>query len=906
MRGPDRPIASAIRRTIIACASRAVWVVVAAIAVAVGAGFYAANNFAINTDASKLISSNVPWRQREIAFAKAFPQRSDLIAIVVDGATPELAEAASAKLAERLGTLHDTLQEVWRPDGGPFFAQEGLLFEPTDEVAKTMERLIGAQPLLGTLAADPTLRGLADALALIAQGALRGATGAEPSGGSGDASGAPAASGARAMPTATRETPGDDEATSPLSALVKPLDALAGALSAIAAGHPTRFSWQSLFTGAPPDPRALRRFVLVRPVLDYTALMPGADATNAIRNAVHALGLDATPGVRVRLTGPVPLADEEFATLADGAALNMSVTLVVVILLLWLAVHSWRLIVAILVSLAIGLVLTGAFGLAVFGAYNLISVAFAVLFVGLGVDFGIQFAVAYRARRHATGNLMHAIRDVAGEVGSALALAAAATAAGFYAFVPTEFRGVSELGVIAGTGMIIAFVASITVLPALVVLLRPRGERGEVGFASFAPIDRLLLRHRDLVLGIGAALAIASLVLLRDLSFDFNPLHLRSPQSESVATLLDLMKDTATSPDTIDVLAPSLDDAKHLAARLEKLPEVDHVLSLATFVPEDQEAKLAAIQDAAMLLGPTLEPQQTRPPPTDAQVVEALLQASMRLDEAAKAAGGAPFAMPAARVGGALRTLAHAPEAARVRARDTLMPGLAITLDRLRSAMQAERVTLASLPQSLRRDWVTADGRARVEVYPKGDMGDNVALHRFVTAVEAVAPDATGAPVSIDASSRTIIGSFLQAGLFAFVSITLILAFTLRRTRDVIVTLLPLLLSALCTLATCVVVGLPLNFENIIALPLLFGIGVAFNIYFVMAWRAGRMHPLQSSLTRAVIMSGLTTGTAFGSLWLSAHPGTASMGELLAISLGWTLVTALLFLPALLGRPQRK
>jgi hypothetical protein len=532
-------------------------------------------------------------------------------------------------------------------------------------------------------------------------------------------------------------------------------------------------------------------------------------------------------------------------------------------------------------------------------------VAFAVLFVGLGVDFGIQFAVAYRARRHATGNLMHAIRDVGGEVGSALALAAAATAAGFYAFVPTDFRGVSELGVIAGTGMIIAFVASITVLPALVVLLRPRGERAEVGFAALGRLDRLLLRHRDLVLGIGAALAIAALVLLRDVSFDFNPLHLRSPEAESVATLLDLMKDTATSPDTIDVLAPSVDSAKRLAARLEQLPEVDHVLSLATFVPEDQDAKLAAIQDAATLLGPTLTPAQTRPAPTDAQAVDALKQASARLDEAAKVTAGSSFATAATRLGGALRTLADGPQAARERARDTLMPGLAITLDQLRSAMQAEPVTLATLPQSLTRDWVSADGRARVEVYPKGDMSDNVTLHRFVTAVESIAPNATGAPVSIDASSRTIIGAFMKAGLFAFVSITLILALTLRRARDVVMTLLPLLLSALCTLGTCVVVGLPLNFENIIALPLLFGIGVAFNIYFVMAWRAGRTNPLQSSLARAVIMSGLTTGTAFGSLWLSAHPGTASMGELLAISLAWTLVTALLFLPALLGRPRQ-
>ncbi|HET7135575.1 MAG TPA: hopanoid biosynthesis-associated RND transporter HpnN, partial [Casimicrobiaceae bacterium] len=265
---------------VIACAASAPWVVALAIIAAGAAAFFTISNFTIDTDASKLIASDVPWRQREIAFAKAFPQRNDLIAIVVDGATPELAEEASATLAARLSSLHGVLRRVWRPDAGPFFERHGLLFESQEKIAKTMERLIAAQPLIGTLAADPSLRGLMDALGLMAQGAAQ----------------ASAASAA---------------------ALVAPLDALAVAFESLAAGRVTTFSWQALFTGAPPDPRALRRFILVQPVLDYAALMPGHVATGAIRDQVHVLALDATPGVRVRLTGPVPLADEEFASIAD-------------------------------------------------------------------------------------------------------------------------------------------------------------------------------------------------------------------------------------------------------------------------------------------------------------------------------------------------------------------------------------------------------------------------------------------------------------------------------------------------------------------------------------------------------------------------------------------------------------
>lgn len=867
-RGPDRPLVSPIRRAVIASVEHPIVVIAVAVLLFAAAILYIVSHFEIDTDAAKLISSNVPWRKQELAFAAAFPQRVDLIAVVVDAATPEAAEATTARLAARLASDHAHFRAVWRPDGGPFFEHEGLLFESTDEVAQTTSRLVAAQPLLGTLAADPSLRGLMDALSLL--------------------------------------TMGSGEDSTALDELVKPLDALAGAFEAIVAGKTPPFSWQTLFTGQAPDPRELRRFILAQPVLDYSALMPGKVASDAIRSAAREIERDTVQPVRVRLTGPVPLSDEEFSTIAEGAGRNAALTVAAVIALLFIALRSWKLIFAVLVSLGVGLAVTAAFGLLAYRAYNLISVAFAVLFVGLGVDFGIQFVMAYRARRHIIGNSRHALRDIAGQVGAALALAAAATAAGFYAFAPTDYSGVSELGVIAGTGMIVAFIASITVMPALISVLRPHGERTPVGYGALAPLDAWLVSHRRVVLVVAGAIALAGLALVPKLAFDFNPMHLRSPQAESVATLLDLMKDSATAPDTIDVLAPSVDAAVALGDRISRLPQVDHVLSIASFVPGHQLEKLALIQDAALLLDPTLNPGSTKPPPQDAQNAAAMRRAALRLDEARLAHRDAPFALQAKRLSNALRALADQPQAARERARAIMIAPLETTLARLRGVLQASPVTLGTLPESLRRDWVTAGGRARIEVYPKGDVSENVALRRFVDAVQTIAPDATGAPVSIDASSRTIVGAFVTAGIIAFVSITLLLAITLRSAHDVALTLLPLLLSALGTLGTCVAVGLPMNFENIIALPLLFGIGVAFNIYFVMAWRAGRANPLQSSLTRAVVMSGLTTGTAFGSLALSHHPGTASMGVLLTLSLGWTLVSALLFLPALLGKPRRE
>jgi predicted RND superfamily exporter protein len=261
-----------------------------------------------------------------------------------------------------------------------------------------------------------------------------------------------------------------------------------------------------------------------------------------------------------------------------------------------------------------------------------------------------------------------------------------------------------------------------------------------------------------------------------------------------------------------------------------------------------------------------------------------------------------PSSASARRLADSLDRLAAAPAETRAKAEAALIGPLRIVLDQIRAELKAQPVTLDSLPADLVSDWTTKDGRARIQVLPRDGRHDNESLRRFATAVQGIAPDATGAPISTRASGDTIVDAFVQAGIYSIIAIVLLLAFVLRRTRDVVLTMLPVLLSGLLTFATCGLLDLPLNFAYIIALPLLFGVGVAFNIYFVMAWRAGETAMLKSSLMRAVIFSALTTANAFGALWLSTHPGTASMGRLLMISLGWELLVTLLFRPALLAR----
>jgi uncharacterized protein len=843
------------------CCRHASAVVVASILAAAAAGFYVSKNFEMDSNAEDLISAEVPWRQNQAEFDRAFPQRNNLTVVVIDGVTPERTQQAAAALEKALAGQPKQFPIVRDIQGDAFFAKNGLLFLPAEDVRKATQQIIGAQPFLAPLAADPSLRGIMDSLSTALLGVENGQA--------------------------------DLEQLSPA------LTALSETLEKTVSGRPAFLSWQKLITGQAPGLRETRRIIEVQAALDYTKLAPGAASSELIRKLAADLHLTPDEGVSLRLTGPVPLADEEFATLVDRAGLMAGLMMSAILLTLWVAVRSVKIIAAILLTLFAGLAITTALAIAALGTFNVISVAFIPLFVGIGVDFGIQYTVRYRAERHASGDLEEALARAGKSMGPSLALAALATAACFFSLVPTDYSGLAELGLIAGSGMIIAFFLSGTMLPALLKLMRPKGEQMEVGIARLALVDAFLYRRRRGILisaGVAAAIGLALLPLLK---FDANPLHLRSPRTESMATVLDLGKDPDTSPNTIDVLAPSPEAAEALARRLSALPEVDKTLTLASFIPDGQREKLALISDAALLMDTTLNPFDVKPPPSKAETMASIAATKNALR---KAAGGAstPGAQAALRLSLLLERLETAGDAVLERTTAALVPGLVTVLDQLRFALSAQPVDWAALPRDLQREWVSTNGRNRVQVLAKGDSNDDATLEDFTNAVRTVAPEATGTPISTQESGRTIVNAFIGAGALSFLAMVALLAIFLRNLRHVILTLTPLLLIVLLTCATCVVLNLPLNFANIIVLPLLLGIGVAFNIYFVVAWRAGGHNFLQSSLARAVILSAATTASGFGTLWLSNHPGTASMGELLMISLAWTLFTTLFFVPPLL------
>lgn len=844
-----------------------VWlVIIASVFVTAVAGTYAVRHFAINTDIQRLISPDLSWRKREVAYQSVFPQGMEMILAVVEAPTPEATSAAAAALQQRLSQRTDLFRTVDQSGGGPFFERNRFLFLPTEDVGRISGQMSRASPLMGTLAADPSIRGLVQALSLALTGARVGQLS--------------------------------------LNDLARPFDLVAETVENILAGRPARFSWYVMVNGHPATQTELRRFVMIRPVLDFNALEPGKQATDAIRAAAQDLDLASEFGADVRLTGPVPIADEEFGTLREGALLNAAVTIGVVLFILWLALRSARIIVAVSLNLVVGLAITAAVGLLMVGALNLISIAFAVLFVGLGVDFGIQFSVRYRDERHTSPDLRNALISAGKRAGAPLTLAAAATAAGFLSFLPTDYRGLSELGQIAGTGMVIAFLTSITVLPALLKLLNPPGEIEPLGYAMLAPVDRFLERHRIPVIVITLVVAVGLLPSLLYLRFDFNPMNLRDTNAESVSTYLRLLKDPNTGAHTAQVLAPSVSEASATAKRLAGLPVVARTMTIESFIPQEQDKKLASIRTAANALKSPLNPSKVRPAPNDAETIAALRSGAQALQQAAARGKGDPGVAAARRLADDLSRLADADVTKRTAAAAVFTRPLVSDLSELRTALQATPVNRDSLPPSLVRDWVAPDGRARVDVTPKGDLTDNETIRTFAREVLAAEPNASGEAIGILESGQTVVRAFILAGACALGSIAVLLWFALRRFTDVLLTLVPLVLAGVVTLEICALIEFPLNFANIIALPLLLGVGVAFKIYYVMAWRAGQTNLLQSSLTRAVVFSALTTATAFGSLWFSSHPGTSSMGKLLALALLTTMAAAVLFQPALMGRPR--
>ena len=849
-------------------------IVLVFLALAAGAGLLAARSLRIDTNTNDLISSDLPFQQNRIHFDALFPRTKTPLIAVIDAQTPERAEWAADVLAERLAHEPDRFDEAYRPDGGAFFARNGLLFLSTDELERLSTRLADAQPFLGRLVRDPSVRGLAGLLS-------------------------------EAL---------DRSIDAPEETLARLLRALAETIPEPRGGIVRELSWRRTVANDPDDPETTdtQRVVQLRPRLDRTRLGSKAAAMGAVRDAAQSLGL-AGYGVRVRMTGTVALQRDELGTVIRGMEFAGPVSAVLVALLLFLAMRSYALVNASLITLAVGLSLTLGFATLAVGRLNLISIAFGVLYVGLGADFAIHLALNIRARRaegfDPAGALRGAVRDVSGS----LSLCALTTTAGFYVFLPTSFVGVSELGLIAGTGIIISLVTTLLLLPALMAILPSRWKKPPVARPAGLLLRALHApeRHRAPVL-IGAALvALGSLALLPRARFDPDPLSLRNPKSESVRTLRDLRQTHGSDHWSVSALAKTDEDAGALRDRLALLPVVDKTVWVGSFIPKDQDEKLALIDDLSLMMGPTLDPPDAPPAtPTFDETIASLRGLIGALTHATENAETPPAIRAEA---GVLRNAldewvartANAEQDAAATAVDRLcaawLGSFSLMLNHLRATLDPEPVTRDTLPAALSERWVAANGEHRVEAFPRTDLSDSAEMRAFITAVRRVAGNIVGPPVSYIQSGDTVVRAFTEALSLAFLAIVIITLIAFRSALTMLEVITPFAIGGVATVGAMVLLNQPFNFANVIALPLLLGVGIDSGIHLVHRSKAGAHDRLLESATaRGVLFSALTTIAGFGSLAFSPHPGMASMGLVLSVGMVSMLASTLIVLPALL------
>jgi len=862
---------TAFTRLVVGSSGRAaVRTVVGALVLCVAAAVYAGLSLRFNTEPDALFAPDLPFRIAEDEFYRLFPGEADVIVVVIDGPSSASAQRAADRLTTMLSSASGLFNSVRQPTGGEFFRRNGLLYEPIPELQALSKTLVDAQPLLGTLSTDPSARGLFQLIKRVFDAAASGEVAA--------------------------------------SDFAPALDQVASASARSLDGTAASIEWNTLFAELGRGDTSHRAFVLAQPKLDRTALQQAGNATEYIRKTVSELGLTGANGFRVRLTGSVPLSDEEFATVAEGTGVAGLMSVALVTVLLFLALESVKLVAAVLLTLVCGFLATAGWATLAVGELNLISIAFAVMFVGIAVDFGIQFCLRFQEERYRNEDMGDSLDMAAQAMALPLAQAAAATALGFFSFLPTAYRGVAELGIIAGGGILVAFVLTLTLLPAVLVLIAPKPRRTPVGYQWTQPVNAQLLRHRRWILGIAATATLLAGLALPRLVFDFDPLKLKDPKTESMATLLDLMQDPWSTPNTLNVLTPSTAAAQAMATRLAAPPEVRETMTIFDFVPTDQAAKLAILDDLDLVLGPTLRPAAIKTTPTDTEIADAAANAQAAAQRYLESKFALePLRTAAQRFTAAIdRVLAEKDPRRIAGALSALIRGFDTERSALADALEAKQTGIGDLPSDLRQSWVTADGRYRVQVYPAGDARDIHTLSRFVAAVRAIAPEAIGPPVVIYETGRIVTAAFATAAMLTVLTIAILLWTTQRRIGDVAKTLIPLVLAATWTLGICALTGFPINFADIIGLPLLLGIGVTFPIYFVSVWRSGEPALLTSPMARGMLYSALTTAAAFGSLALSKHPGTADLGILLTMALGFTLLATLIFLPALLGPSPRQ
>lgn len=832
-----------------------------------GSVIYTRDHLGINTNTSDLLSRDLPFIKIRAELDQAFPRDASAIIVVVESPTPEQTAEASRFVEQHLQAETDLFESAYIPVDNAFFRQQGFMYLSLGELESLSDKLVDAQPFIGYLSAHYHFAGLMDIIGLALEGR-------------------------------------EQDLAMPLDPLLNAIDR---SLLAVKAGQTHYLSWRQLLAETSLGGDQTRRLVITRVRLDFKQLMPAGKPMRYLRDLATDMAR-RFPQVQLSFTGEIALEHEEMETVNHDMIVSSIVSLLLVCLALWIGLRSFKLLLVTFIALIVGLVLTAGFAAVSVGHLNLISVAFAVLYIGLGVDFATHLCLRYQECRQLGMPTEQAIMNSMDTVGRSLFLCALTTAIGFFAFIPTDFKGVSELGIISGGGIFIGLLVSLSLLPALLRLLpvKPLPLNGKTLLPQW--VYEFPFRHAKGVLAAAILLAMAAGAELTQLSFDSNPINLRDPNSQSVIAFKKLLRSQTDSPFATSALADSLAHADELAAHFAKLPSVHEAITLSSMVPDRQDEKLEIIDNLNLIMPVQLNRF------SEAQEASDTRAALVKLRDTLQNAVGQPQAAVDLTVLDKLRRdvdefVAYAdaqPNPADVYARleDSVLKLLPETMLILRDGLSASAFGIDDLPPEVKSQWASADGVYRVLVLPKQDLNNPEYLKQFVKDILDSYPKVFGLPIGDVTSGQAIVDAFIEAFSGALAMIVLLLLVVTRCLKTTILIVTPLLLAALLTGAFNVWLHNPFNFANIIVLPLLLGMGVDSGIHIVhrLQHQEDRNRLLQTSAARGVFYSALTTLCSFSSLAFNTHAGTASMGLLLAIGISLTIVCSMLVLPAMANK----
>lgn len=853
----------------------AVWVLVTVVLLSLGAGSYAALRFKINVDAAAMFPDDLPQRVVTREFFEQFPMLKDTMLIVVEAPTPTLAQVAALQLSQQLRKNEgQTFHTIFAPGADPFMNRLAFLMQPVDQLEDVADHLARVQPYVGALNQDPSLRGVLHVLDLtIREG--------------GDAVFEQKEFGALLL--AIREV-----------------------VDGVVEDSPKVLAWDDLLGGRTSTKAERRQFVVVQPVLNHDLMRPATAAIEAVYREAEALGLTEDNGYRVRLTGDIALLhDDVNAILGAGMQSNL-ISFVLVAAMVWYAMRSARMFSAVIASLCVGFLLTTAFAVFAIGELDIISMTYGALVIGLGVDFGIHFGMRYW--EHLDGGKGHtkALAATGEDLGVPLLLCAATTGIGFLSFQVTDYIGVANLGLICAAGIMICLFCSVTVIPAILTIWPVRLPPLMHAESKFQhKILSLPSQHSRKICWTFAALGCLAAALLPRVYFDYNPLSLRDQRAESVRTFFELIDEEGGVLWSVSGVESNPEVARQKAVELRKLDSVKSAFTIHDLIPEDQDEKLAILEDIALFMPPPPSDTERHPAPTVDEDAAAIHQFVQSLEVVQREHAEDPKFESARQLYTSLSRLDQRLSESSDRVpmvrmlRDHLSRPVPIFLDRLYAALTPGKITLADIPEELRQRMITPDGQYRIEVYPRGNLQNNAALLQFSKQVKTVLPSEVGMVPELIESGNTIVRSFRAACMAAVVVMVFVVFAIWRRVLDTVYVMLALLLGSLFTCATMALVGLSFNYANVVMLPLMLGIGVDTGIHLVQRYRTEGLRGaelLGSSTTKAVLWSSLTTIAGFGSLATAHHMGMATLGRLLSIGILWMLICNLIFLPALLER----